>query len=53
MAEGRAGEVESVYPTLADVVELHALIIGATPAEAADQLRNRQGLESAIARPEN
>jgi|SRR6202035_4804731 len=52
MAEGRAGEVEPVYLTLADVLELYALIIGASAAEAADQLRNRAGLESAIARPE-
>jgi death on curing protein len=49
---GQSGEFEPVYLTLADVLELHALIIGATAAEAADQLRNRAGLESAIARPE-
>jgi death-on-curing protein len=52
MGEGQSGEFEPVYLTLADVLELHALIIGATAAEAADQLRNRIGLESAIARPE-
>lgn len=52
MVEGQSGEFEPVYLTLADVLELHALIIGATSAEAADQLRNRAGLESAIARPE-
>jgi len=52
MIEGQSGEFEPVYLTLADVLELHALIIGATAAEAADQLRNRAGLESAIARPE-
>jgi death-on-curing protein len=52
MTEVQPGEVEPVYLTLADVLELHALIIGATAAEAADQLRNRAGLESAIARPE-
>ena len=52
MAEGEAGEIEPVYLTLADVLELHGLIIGASAAEAADQLRNRAGLESAIARPE-
>jgi len=52
MGEGQSGEFEPVYLTLADVLELHALIIGATAAEAADQLRNRTGLESAIARPE-
>jgi len=52
MAEGQSGEIEPVYLTLEDVLELHALIIGATPTEAADQLRNRPGLESALARPE-
>ncbi len=52
MVEGQSGEFEPVYLTLADVLELHALIIGATAIEAADQLRNRAGLESAIARPE-
>lgn len=52
MAEGGTGEFEPVYLALADVLELHARIIGATPAEAADQLRNRAGLQSAIARPE-
>ena len=52
MVDGQSGEFEPVYLTLADVLELHALIIGASAAEAADQLRNRAGLESAIARPE-
>jgi death-on-curing protein len=52
MAEGQPGEIEPVYLTLGDVLELHALIIGATAAEAADQLRNETGLESALARPE-
>jgi death-on-curing protein len=52
MAEGQSGEAEPVYLTLADVLELHALIMGATAAEASDQLRNHAGLESALARPE-
>jgi death-on-curing protein len=52
VVEGQSGEFEPVYLTLADILELHALIIGARAAEAADQLRNRAGLESAIARPE-
>lgn len=52
MVEGQPGEFEPVYLTLADVLELHALIIDATATEAADQLRNRAGLESALARPE-
>lgn len=52
MAEERPGGMEPVYLTLADILELHGLIIGATAAEAADQLRHRPGLESALARPE-
>lgn len=52
MVEGQPGEFGPVYLTLADVLELHALIIDATATEAADQLRNRAGLESALARPE-
>lgn len=52
MVEGQSGEIEPVYLTLTDILELHALIIGAAAAEAAGQLRNRAGLESTIARPE-
>jgi hypothetical protein len=52
MVEGQSGEFERVYLTLADVLELHALIIDATATKAADQLCNRAGLESALARPE-
>jgi hypothetical protein len=52
MKQGRSGEFEPVYLTLTDVLELHALIIGATASEAANQLRNRAGLEGALARPE-
>jgi death-on-curing protein len=52
MAEDQPGEIEPVYLTLEDVLGLHALIIRGTPAEAVDQLRNREGLESALARPE-
>jgi death on curing protein len=51
MAEDQPGEIEPVYLTLDDVLGLHGLIIGAGSAEAADQLRNRDGLESALARP--
>jgi death-on-curing protein len=50
--EGQLGDTEPVYLALEDVLGLHGLIIGATVAEAADQLRNRDGLESALARPE-
>jgi death-on-curing protein len=51
MAEHEPGEGELVHLTLADVLGLHGLIIGATAQEAADQLRNQPGLESALARP--
>jgi len=52
MTDGEPGEIEPVYLTLADILDLHALIIDATAAQAADQLRNRPGLEGALARPE-
>lgn len=45
-------EPELVYLTLPDVLDLYALIIGASASEAADQLRNRDGLQGALARPE-
>ena len=40
-----------VYLQLEDVLELYAAIIGGNATQAADQLRNRPGLEGAIARP--
>jgi death-on-curing protein len=51
MAGEQPGEIEPVYLTLEDILELHGLIIGVSPTEAVDQLRNRDGLESALARP--
>lgn len=51
MTEGRPGDIEPVYLTLDDVLQLYGLIIGATATEAADHLRNRDGLESTLARP--
>lgn len=51
MADEQPGEIEPVYLTLEDVLGLYGLIIGATASEAADHLRNRDGLESALARP--
>jgi death on curing protein len=51
MADDQSGEGELVYLTLTDVLGLHGLIIGASAHEAADQLRNQPGLESALARP--
>lgn len=47
-----SSDFEPVYLTLDYVLELYGLIIGATAQEASDQLRNREGLEGALARPE-
>src|ERR1700722_1946609 len=46
------GETELVYLTLPDILDLYTLIIGALASEAADYLRNRDGLQGALARPE-
>ena len=51
MAEDRPGDAEPVYLSVEDVLTLYGLIIGASSTQAADQLRNRGGLESALARP--
>lgn len=51
MGGEQLGGVAPIYLTLEDILELHGLIIGATAAEAGEQLRNRDGLESALARP--
>ncbi len=40
-----------VYLELDDVLVLYAAIFGCSEQEAADQLRNRDGLESALSRP--
>lgn len=40
-----------MYLAFVDALELYAAIIGGTVTEAGDQLRNRSGLESALARP--
>lgn len=47
--EGAEGE--PILLELDDVLEFYAAIIGATPTQAADQLRDQDGLESALARP--
>jgi len=47
------GESEQVYIELADALELYAAIIGGTVGQAADQLRDQAGLESALGRPRN
>ena len=49
--ECAAADEEPVYLEFADALELYAAIIGGTVSEAGDQLRNRSGLESALARP--
>ena len=48
------GENEpAVYIELADALEFYAAIIGGTTGQAADQLRDQAGLESALGRPRN
>ncbi len=49
LEEPAAGE--PIYLELSDALELYAAIIGGTPAQAADQLRDRAGLEGALGRP--
>jgi death-on-curing family protein len=51
MEEHQRHEIELVYLTLKDVLELYGLIVGSSSAQARDQLRNRDGLEGALARP--
>jgi death on curing protein len=51
VAEDRPGDAEPVYLSLEDVLSLHGLIIGTSSTQAANQLRSRGGLESALARP--
>lgn len=46
-------ENEPVNIELADALELYAAIIGGTIGQAADQLRDQAGLESALGRPRN
>lgn len=46
-----AADDEPVYLELADALELYAAILGPTVGKADDQLRDRSGLESALARP--
>ena len=44
---------EPVYIEFADALEVYAAIIGGTTGQAADQLRDQAGLESALGRPRN
>jgi death-on-curing protein len=47
----QAGGQDPVYLTLEDALELFAAIVGGTPGDAANQLRNPEALEGALARP--
>jgi death on curing protein len=51
MEELQPDGIEAIYLTLEDILGLYGLIIDATHLEAANQLRNREGLESTLARP--
>jgi death on curing protein len=44
-------ELELIYLTFEDALELYAAIIDGTPAQAASVLRSRSSLEGALARP--
>jgi death-on-curing protein len=45
------GPGEPTFLELVDALELYAAIVGGTPAQAADQLRDQGALEGALARP--
>jgi death-on-curing protein len=45
------GTGEPIYLEFVDALQLYAAIIGGTPAQAADQLRDQGALEGALARP--
>ena len=49
----QAGESEPAYLDFADALELYAAVIGGTTEQAANRLRDRPGLESALGRPRN
>lgn len=51
MVEQEPLEGEPIYLEFADALELYAAIVDGTVEQAGDQLRNRDGLESALARP--
>lgn len=51
MADESGSVEEPVHLVLEDVLEIYAAIIGASAAQAADHLRNRDALEGALARP--
>ncbi len=50
--ERQEAEEQPIYLDLADALELYAAIISVPSAQAVNQLRNRDGLESALARPQ-
>jgi death-on-curing protein len=46
-----ADDLEPIYLTLEDILELYAAITAGTTDQARDQLRHREGLKSALDRP--
>lgn len=46
-------EGETLYPTIAEVLQLYAATMEISPARAADGIRDLGLLESALARPQN
>jgi len=51
LSERGPGAGEPVYLTLDDVLELYGFVIAGTATDAARQLRDRDRLEAALARP--
>lgn len=52
MGDAEAEDDGIVYLVIEDVLEFFGAIIGGTPEQAADQLRDRGALEGALARPQ-
>jgi death-on-curing protein len=50
-AEPEAGEEAYYYLTIDDILGLYAELFDCTVTEAADQIRSRDGIEGALARP--
>lgn len=46
------GEGSPYFLDINDTITLYAILFGCTEQQAADQIRNRSGLESALARPQ-
>jgi death-on-curing protein len=52
VGDAEASDDGIIYLVIEDVLEFFGAIIGGTPEQAADQLRDRGALEGALARPQ-